>query len=231
MFALIAFALLVLTLALHEAFHAIVALLVKLPIRRIAIGLPVFPKKTFFVRGTEVIVSPWIFLGEMNLDGSAEYAAYWKKFLVNIGGPVGNIVFAAGSYLLAWAFDPNVLQRLSGVLSSWSEIVYKTLPGSAAGPFWYIASASKLMSLDPWPAILFFWVVLGLGLGMFNLIPVPALDGGRIFLDLYVAFSRNKEIALRRTFVVNFAVVTIVILGSVAWTVLDGVKYVSTIIK
>lgn len=56
--------------------------------------------------------------------------------------------------------------------------------------------------------------VLSINLGLFNLLPVPALDGGRLFFFLIEALRGNQLIAKRRN-------------GSLYWFCIINVTYVS----
>lgn len=88
-----------------------------------------------------------------------------------------------------------------------------------AGPVGTVNVAGQVAQQGFWQ-VLFFAGLINLSLGVFNLLPIPGLDGGRILLSAIVAL-RRKPFAPGQEETINFAGFVFVIIFIVLVTVQD----------
>lgn len=88
-----------------------------------------------------------------------------------------------------------------------------------AGPVGTVNVAGQVAQQGFWQ-VLFFAGLINLSLGIFNLLPIPGLDGGRILLSAIVAL-RRKPFAPGQEETINFAGFVFVIIFIVLVTVQD----------
>jgi regulator of sigma E protease len=81
---------------------------------------------------------------------------------------------------------------LTGLGSLVFALVTKgTIPSDIAGPVGIAQLTGKVVEIGPY-AILSFVSLLSLNLAIINILPIPALDGGRLFFILVEAVTRKK---------------------------------------
>jgi regulator of sigma E protease len=84
------------------------------------------------------------------------------------------------------------------ILSSFGAIFQQlftrgSVPDAVAGPVGIVHQASKLgLFSEGWPTILNFAGMLSINLAILNVLPIPALDGGRAFFVLLEGFIGKK---------------------------------------
>ena len=115
------------------------------------------------------------------------------------GVTFGNAAFIRTTELAKSA--PEILrqaffQSLSTIRMLWASIL-NTVKGeygadSLSGPVGVISEVKETVSVG-WDAFLFFVVMLTMNVGMVNLMPLPALDGGRLFFML-IELIRGKPV-------------------------------------
>ena len=65
------------------------------------------------------------------------------------------------------------------------------VPSDIAGPVGIAQLTGKVVDIGPF-AVLSFISLLSLNLAIINILPIPALDGGRLFFILFEAVTRKK---------------------------------------
>ncbi|MGM9642390.1 MAG: M50 family metallopeptidase [Eubacteriales bacterium] len=86
-----------------------------------------------------------------------------------------------------------------------AKMVWDSLAGLVSGRFGLEAVSGPIGMTDlvetsianGWESLLYLWVIISVNLGVMNLLPVPALDGGRFIFLLWEAITRkpvNKKI-------------------------------------
>lgn len=81
---------------------------------------------------------------------------------------------------------------LSGLFGVVSQLVTKAqVPRDVAGPVGIAQLTGQFIALGP-NAVLSFVALLSLNLAIMNVLPIPALDGGRLFFILVEAVTRKK---------------------------------------
>ncbi len=78
----------------------------------------------------------------------------------------------------AWAWGKEIAVNLGTVL--WGIVTGKGVPKDVSGPIG-IYQVSKQVYKIGWVAVLQFMAILSINLAILNVMPFPALDGGRIF--------------------------------------------------
>jgi regulator of sigma E protease len=78
----------------------------------------------------------------------------------------------------AWAWGKEITVSLGNLL--WGILTGKGVPKDVAGPIG-IYQVSKQVYKVGWIATLQFMAILSINLGILNIMPFPALDGGRVF--------------------------------------------------
>ncbi len=185
-----------LIILIHETGHFIAARLTGIPIERFSVG---FGPKLYAHRGkhTEYLIS-LIPLGGYVLPATTEADFYkipvLRRIVFSLGGPVANI----GCSLLMLAIALIIQQGFSftaifvkppAILSSQAVAIVSALPQlfsrpeSISGIVGIVSQGGKLIGAEPL-TLLRFGAFLSLNLAIFNLLPIPALDGGKILLFL-----------------------------------------------
>lgn len=190
----------ILTLVLHEVAHGYVAWRCGDPTAKMLGRLSLDPRKHLDPVGTLCLV----FLGfgwakpvPVNPRNFERYRR--DDFLVSVAGIVVNLTLFILSMALAVALNgllwkPEVIRFNGGAEAflSTSGIGYSVL---VAG---YGRDYSELM-LHPWlmyvQRFLLMFYSMNLGVGLFNLLPIPPLDGYHIFNDLLLKgrFQLNRQ--------------------------------------
>ena len=145
--------------------------------------------------GTELRIAP--------KDVQYQNASIWGRLITNFAGPMNNFILGVlvfiilafvqdkifGGFQMAWEGATAILATLKGLITNFS---LNKLGGPVA-MFQMSAQASESGLIS----ILDLMGMLSINLGIFNLIPIPALDGGKIVMNIIEAIRRkplNQEI-------------------------------------
>lgn len=190
-----------LLIGFHEAAHMLVSKLFGVKVNKFAIGFgPILVNKVIGETSYELRLLP--LGGFVQCDGEDPMSkvkrgffslSWWKRSLIALAGPVASLLLG---YLIMFAL--LVLGRdwpiLAGAAKAWelcrTVIVeslkflsgQSTVPDAAvSGPVMIV----KILADSFHEGLVRFGSVLSiisLSLGLFNLFPIPALDGGHVFL-------------------------------------------------
>ena len=97
--------------------------------------------------------------------------------------------------------------------TSMSQIVTATRPVDELGGPIRIAKAAGEASYSGWVGILQLVIALSVVLGVFNLLPIPILDGG-VILMLLVEMMMQRDLSLRvkeKVFQVGFVCIMVIV--------------------
>ena len=187
---------------IHEAGHFLAAKRAGVPVRIFSVGFgPALVSRTW--KGTQYRVSA-IPLGGYVLLGLEDENQYLslplrKRLAFSLGGPLANILVVPLLYALlnvlgghfgweAILIRPFVQtwQTLGHMVAAIGGLFSDT--GSLSGLVGIVSEGGKFVGLSLVRAVR-FGILLSLNLAVFNLLPFPPLDGGRIVLDLLQRLS------------------------------------------
>ena len=190
-------ALLAFLILIHELGHFLVAKWLKIPVARFSIGFG--PKLWGWKWGeTEYWLSP-IPLGGYVLPAVADEREFFgipwgKRLLFSLGGPAANLALpvvmlmgmnaAAGDVSLYGLFVAPVVQT-GDVLVRLVTVLPQLFaqPDKLSGVVGIVAAGGEYVAMDL-TRVLQFTIVLSINFAVFNLLPIPVLDGGKILLYL-----------------------------------------------
>ena len=235
-FLLIAF-LLGLLLLIHELGHFLAARWMGIPVARFSIGLG--PKLWGFRRGeTEFWLAAIPFGGYVlpAVDDEHEYfrIPVGRRIILALGGPAANFLLPLPLFAMlnVMAGDVSLYHIL---IAPWVQTVATigqllaaipllfSQPDAITGVVGIVVEGERFVGLSLEKG-LFFSILMSLNLGVFNLLPIPALDGGKILLHLAETLHPRSA---RRLYVPLSLFGWLVIIGLVLYvTVMDIGRYV-----
>jgi Predicted membrane-associated Zn-dependent proteases 1 len=92
---------------------------------------------------------------------------------------------------------------------------------SVAGPVGIAQATGEVVKQDGWVTLLQLAALLSLNLGIINILPLPMLDGGRIFFVLIEIARRGKRIAPEKEAIVHLIGLALIITFAVVVTYVD----------
>lgn len=140
-----------------------------------------------------------------------------------------HLVFVEG-VSVTWSYTKLILGAFGGLLGGLFN--GHNVSGSVSGPVGIAVLTGKIAKQGAWP-ILQFAAILSVNLSIVNALPIPALDGGRMFFVLLEAFRRRKanqafEAALHRIgfilLLLMIAMVTVQDLRHYGGAILGGIR-------
>jgi RIP metalloprotease RseP len=119
---------------------------------------------------------------------------------------------------------------LHTILSQIKEMIVSPIKPEVAGPVGIAQITGDYAQLTPtfgWWPILSLTAILSLNLAIMNILPFPALDGGRVVLVLVELLRGGKRLKPEREGIINFIGIAILLLLMVVVTVNDVIRWVS----
>ncbi|HEY8765718.1 MAG TPA: M50 family metallopeptidase [Dehalococcoidia bacterium] len=98
---------------------------------------------------------------------------------------------------------------------------------SVAGPVGIAQATGEVVKQDGWVTLLQLAALLSLNLGIINILPLPMLDGGRIFFVLIEIARRGKRIAPEKEAVVHLIGLALIITMAVVVTYVDIARIIA----
>ena len=186
---------------LHEAGHFVAARAVGMPVARFSVGMG--PRLWGFRwRGTEFVLGA-LPLGGYVLPDLVEADDYyriplWRRIVFALGGPLANLLLALPLFLVLNVLRDGVSFHgaLVAPFVQTAELCLRVLsaipqlfrqPDAVSGVVGIVHQGGEYVRMDPTRG-LFFAIAMTLNLGIFNLLPLPILDGGKIVLDVIHRF-------------------------------------------
>ena len=190
---------------IHEAGHFVVAKLCKVKVNEFALGFgpTIWKKQTKETKYAIRLIPLGGFVsmeGEEELsdkDGSFSKASIPKRIAIVAAGAIVNIVFGLLVYfilVLAVYGDINLaLQATGGLILSLGESIKMIFTGQVgvndlSGP---VGISGVVVQTTNFVNYMYILAVISVSLGVTNLLPIPALDGGKILILLIEAIRRK----------------------------------------
>jgi regulator of sigma E protease len=215
----------------HELGHFLAARAVSVPIEVFSIGFgPALWKKT--IGGTEYRIS-LVPLGGYVLPAVKDEQDYfripvYKRILFSLGGPAANLVpililfgalniIQSGFSFTGIAIEPfrQTADLIRRIFIAFANLFAK--PGNVSGIVGILHDGGKFIGGDGVNAIR-LTVIISANLAIFNLLPLPVLDGGKILFCILEKIS----VRLRPLFVPIMVIGWVLIIGLMIYaTVMD----------
>lgn len=211
----------------HELGHFLAARAFGIPVYEFSIGFPFSPRVATLLRNRETSFTLRLLpLGgfvSFSKDGGDEASAEfinekrWKRAVIASAGSVFNVAFAVCIIAVAFMLgkDASIIDAVLSSLGTTSAVFSGTidviaglftgggLSENLSGPIGIASIAGKAADTGL-VSLLFFTGVLSLSLGILNLLPLPALDGGHLVI-LALESIRGRSLT-ERTYTVVGAV-------------------------
>lgn len=193
---LMVFAGLSIVIIIHELGHFIAARRGGIPIAIFSIGLgPALWRRRF---GETEFRIAWIPFGGYVLpkvDQESDFLQYslTKRTILAAGGPIASLIFPWFCYIflgvLKQGFNPEIIWNAGIKVFTVAYAMLRGLglaithPQALSGVIGIVSEGGRLVGTNLLRG-LELSAMLSINLGLFNLIPLPALDGGKILLNL-----------------------------------------------
>ncbi len=204
---------------IHEGGHFIVAKLCKVKVNEFAIG---FGKTIWQKQGKETkyairmiplggFVSMEGEVESSDVEGSFSKASVWKRMAIVVAGATVNILFGIIVYFILMstvgiqfvdpARDTFINRIYYGAIGTWEFIsmLFESIKvlftgGISADQMVGIVGISEVVATTAGVVnYIYLLAVISISLGITNLLPIPALDGGKILI-LLIEVIRRKPI-------------------------------------
>lgn len=124
-----------------------------------------------------------------------------KKMIgVSSAGVSHKLELGAGE-TLSYAWEQTVYASTI-IFTGLQKLIFGEVPAKELGGVISIVKLTSDASEAGWMSVLFFAALISVNLGVLNLLPIPALDGGHIMFNLYELIFRrevNEEIMVKLT--------------------------------
>jgi regulator of sigma E protease len=114
-----------------------------------------------------------------------------KKRMIGIGsaGETHELKLTFPEHL-TYAFD-QTYEASQMIFKGLEKLLSGIIPASELGGVVSIVQVTAQASAAGWMSVLFFAALISVNLGVLNLLPIPALDGGHIMFNLYEMITRR----------------------------------------
>ena len=114
-------------------------------------------------------------------------------------------------FITTWGVITGVFEVLASMLMNGFNL------NNFGGPVAMAQMTSQVVSFG-WLTILNFMAYISANLGVFNLLPIPALDGGKIVLNL-IELVRGKPLSQSKEGIITLigAILLIILMVAVTW--------------
>ncbi|MDP2689559.1 MAG: site-2 protease family protein [Deltaproteobacteria bacterium] len=197
----------------HEAGHFMAARLFSVKAYEFSIGFPFSPRIATLFRHREteftlrlLPLGGFVSFSPDGEDGVPEYFSLgkWKRAGVAAAGSAFNIIFSLFVFTAAFAIGKDMgllegavtgLNEARSVFAGTFHLLSGLITGSGSfeglsGPIGIAVMAGKAAGAGPF-SLLYFTAMLSLSLGILNLLPLPALDGGHFVMIAVEAFLKR----------------------------------------
>lgn len=232
----------------HEAGHFIAARRAGVKVYEFSIGFPFSPKLVTLFRHKETEFTLRLLpLGgfvSFSREGDEEAkdlfnAPRLKRGLIMSGGSIFNIVFAFLVFIPVFVLGKHLpfmdavllsAETVWAIMSGTVALIFNIFSGSGvteglSGPVG-IASMAGKAATKGFLSLLYFTGVLSMSLGIMNLFPLPALDGGQLCM-LLIESVRRKPLGIKTYQAINMAGLALFVIGTVFVTYKDIARLIA----
>ncbi len=237
-----------LVVLVHELGHFIAARKAGIRVYEFSIGFPFSPKifTLFRYKETEFTMRllPLGGFVSFSRDGDEDAkelfeASYFKRASIMSAGSLFNISFAFLIFILVFVTGKNLpfidaillsAKTVLAILSGTVAFIFNLFSGNGsmeglAGPIGIASMAGQAASKGILNLI-YFTGILSVSLGLMNLIPLPALDGGQLFM-LLIESIRKKPLSMKTYQIVNVFGLSLFVILTVLVTYRDIVRLIA----
>jgi regulator of sigma E protease len=237
-----------LVVLVHEVGHFIVARKSGVKVYEFSVGFPFSPRLCTLFRHKETAFTLRLLpLGgfvSFSKDGDEESknlfeASYSRRAFIMSAGSFFNIIFAFIVFVPIFIIGQHLpfieavllsLKTIWGILSGTVLVLSNILSGQGgleelSGPVGIAVIAGQAANKG-FLSLLYFTGVLSMSIGLMNLFPLPALDGGHLFI-LFIETIRKKSIGLKAYQAINLVGFALFMILSVLVIYKDVVKLVA----
>lgn len=242
---LVVFSLVVLV---HELGHFLAARKAGVKVYEFSIGFPFSPRMFTLFRHKEteftlrlLPLGGFVSFSKEEDEGADDLfgASYSNRALIMSAGSLSNVVFAFLIFVPVFILGKHMLiteavfasaKMVWAILSGTVVVIFNILSGNGSmeglsGPVGIAAIAGQAASKGLL-SLAYFTGILSMSLGVMNLIPFPALDGGQLFM-LLIEAVRKKPLSLKTYQVVNLIGLSLFLILTVLVTYKDITKLVA----
>lgn len=182
-----------LCITIHELAHMVTGKFFQIPVKKFSIG---FGKAIY----SKQINSTYYQIGWIPLGGYVEFGliisriSRWKKIIVCLAGPLSNLILAVLTIVvLGWIAQGNLMAGIE-LTKELFLTVYNAIVNEPVKVQSIVGAAAEINQIEESAYVIFImnFIALNLSLGIFNLIPLPPLDGGNIVLYSLPRFILNS---------------------------------------
>lgn len=91
----------------------------------------------------------------------------------------------------SYAYDQTIFASTM-IFTSVKKLLFGEVPAKELGGVISIVKITSDATQHGWMSVLFFAALISVNLGVLNLLPIPALDGGHIMFNLYEFFTKKE---------------------------------------
>ena len=214
----------------HEAGHFFAAKRVGVEVQEFGLGFPPRIKKLFHWRGTDFSLN-WLLFGgfvRMKEEGERNIFVLFSGVLANflLAWLLFSIVLILGVESQDGFIQRGLLGRVWHVVLTTGKLTWFTLTAvihlnvaEVVGPVGLVGIVGQVAS-SGLVYLLYFTAIISINLGIINLVPLPALDGGRILIVL-IEKMRQRRLSLRTFNILNLTSFALLIFLMIVITVRD----------
>ena len=131
----------------------------------------------------------------------------YKPMLGVVSAGVTHKLDLSATAILRYAVDQTIFSSTM-IFEGVKKLITGDVPAKEMGGVISIMKITSDATAQGWMAVLFFTALISVNLGVLNLLPIPALDGGHIMFNLYELITKRapSEVVLVRLTVAGWAI-------------------------
>lgn len=200
-------------MVVHEFGHFVLCISLGIPVKSLHIGLPIGPQLRMHLGKYPFTISLLLFGAAVMIDEGAMWKApLWRRIPIFLAGPGANFLSVAVVGMVISRSPAGFVAGLGTVVFTAAllvklalAVIGGTIPlaeiaSQTAGPVGIVALGSELVSSGTMGFFSFF-TVISTWIGLFNLLPIPGLDGGQVATNVLVSLGLPRKWTMVATYV------------------------------